>query len=42
MLLHRFRATADLIANLQTRAGSRLKISEHLTRKNDTLALIYI
>uniref|UniRef100_M8D0V9 Paired amphipathic helix protein Sin3 n=1 Tax=Aegilops tauschii TaxID=37682 RepID=M8D0V9_AEGTA len=31
MLLHRFRATADLIANLQTRAGSRLKISEHLT-----------
>ncbi|KAF6986714.1 hypothetical protein CFC21_004435 [Triticum aestivum] len=31
MLLHRFRATADLIANLQTRAGSHLKISEHLT-----------
>ncbi|XP_037444824.1 paired amphipathic helix protein Sin3-like 5 [Triticum dicoccoides] len=31
MLLHRFRATADLIANLQTRAGIHLKISEHLT-----------
>ncbi|KAE8773345.1 Paired amphipathic helix protein Sin3 [Hordeum vulgare] len=31
MLLHRFRATADLIANLQTLPSSRLRINEHLT-----------
>jgi hypothetical protein len=38
MLLRRFRATADFLANLQDRVCSVLRISGHITRKNDALA----
>ena len=41
MLLQRFRATSDFIANLQDRVGSGSRIIEHITRKNDTLAWIF-
>jgi hypothetical protein len=41
VLLERFRSTADFIKNLQDHAGSPLNIKEHLSRKNDMLAVIF-
>ena len=42
MLLQRFRATADFIANLQDRVSGGLRIIEHITRKNATLSSLNI
>jgi hypothetical protein len=41
VLLERFRSTAEFITNLQDRAGSTLKIKEHLSSKNDRTAIIF-